>query len=223
MGYTPFTSGGTVRNAKFIFSNIIDPSYAFTFSSSVTKDARRLIRQLLKRNPPERVGYQPSAGAHYVKQDPFFDGFDWRGLHFRDLCLITKCPLSDACKSYGIATQKGYLPHAYLQRLPSLQAILDRLHGKTSWAQLEPHIDWLHGVARAPASWELQLDNSHFVLYDCKHNVPIPVDESDPFTLEDVRPDMTIGGGDLNDPLYPSKPATKIETLGRHSRRHDVR
>ena len=79
MGYTPFTNGGTVRNAKFIFSNIIDPSYAFTFSSSVTKDARRLIRQLLKRNPPERVGYQPSAGAHYVKQDPFFDGFDWRG------------------------------------------------------------------------------------------------------------------------------------------------
>ena len=85
MGYTPFTNGGTVRNAKFIFSNIIDPSYAFTFSSSVTKDARRLIRQLLKRNPPERVGYQPSAGAHYVKQDPFFDGFDWRGLLQRRL------------------------------------------------------------------------------------------------------------------------------------------
>ena len=46
---------------------------------------RRLIRQLLKRNPPERVGYQPSAGAHYVKQDPFFDGFDWRGLLQRRL------------------------------------------------------------------------------------------------------------------------------------------
>ena len=87
-----------------------------------------------------------TAPQDYLKSNGRVISFTWRSLHFRDLCLITMCPLANACKSYGVKTSKGYLPHGYLQRLPSLQAILDRLHGATSWGGLEPHIDWLSGA-----------------------------------------------------------------------------
>eukprot|EP01043_Picozoa_sp_COSAG02_P000153 COSAG02_NODE_2_length_75708_cov_87.013953_56_plen_1442_part_00 len=83
---------------------------------------------------------------NYLKSNGKVISFDFGPLRFRDLCLITMCPLSSACKSYGVKTQKGYLPHSYLQKLPSLQAILDRLHGTTNWTELEQYIDWLNGA-----------------------------------------------------------------------------
>ena len=54
-------------------------------------------------------------------------------------------------------------------------------------------INWLRGVARAPPAWELQLDASRFCFYDREYGKAIDVNKSDPFTLEDVRPDMSIG------------------------------
>lgn len=86
------------------------------------------------------------APENYLKSNGKVISFTWNSLHFKDLCLITMCPLASACKSYGVKTAKGYLPHSYLQKLPSLQAILDRLHGTTNWRELEPHIDWMHGA-----------------------------------------------------------------------------
>ena len=56
----------------------------------------------------------------------------------------------------------------------------------------EAEVDWLRGVVRAPASWELRLDSSRYCFYDRAANESLPVDTSDVFSLEDVRPDMTI-------------------------------
>ena len=57
----------------------------------------------------------------------------------------------------------------------------------------EAEIDWLKGVARTPASWELWLDISRFCFFDSEANEPLRVDHaSDVFSLEDVRPSMTI-------------------------------
>ena len=53
-------------------------------------------------------------------------------------------------------------------------------------------VDWLKGVARAPTTWELRLDSSRFHIYDLESLQAVPVDASDVFALEDVRPDMTI-------------------------------
>ena len=56
----------------------------------------------------------------------------------------------------------------------------------------EAEIDWLRGVARAPASWELRLGSSCFCLYDWDQRQPMGMEAADTFVLEDVRPDMTI-------------------------------
>ena len=56
----------------------------------------------------------------------------------------------------------------------------------------EAEIDWLRGVARAPASWELRLGSSCFCLYDSDAHKPACTEAADTFVLEDVRPDMTI-------------------------------
>ena len=56
----------------------------------------------------------------------------------------------------------------------------------------EADVDWVKGVARAPASWELRLDSSRFCFYDLEAKEPLRVDASDVFSLEDVRPSMTI-------------------------------
>ena len=86
---------------------------------------------------------------NYMKSNGRIISFDWRKLHFRDICQITMCPLSAACKSYGVETLKGYLPHGYLQRLDSHDEILERLYGKTSWTELKEAglIDWLNEVS----------------------------------------------------------------------------
>ena len=57
----------------------------------------------------------------------------------------------------------------------------------------QAEVDWLKGVARAPASWELRLDSRSFCLYDREADARIDVGPTDVFELEDVRPDMTIG------------------------------
>ena len=90
-----------------------------------------------------------------------FISFKWRGLVFRDSCLITMSSLAAACTAFGLETSKGFLPHRYLQNCRNEQEILDRLHGKVSWDQLEPYMDWfgeaddeeLHS-RKAGRSWE---------------------------------------------------------------------
>ena len=80
MGYTPFSDGGKMGNPRFLFQNIVNTNYRYPFSSSCDKDSRTLVRMLLSHNPPVRIGFQLSEGAHHVKQHPFFAHFDWRSL-----------------------------------------------------------------------------------------------------------------------------------------------
>ena len=68
--------------------------------------------------------------------------FQYQGLVFLDLCLITMSTLASACNAYGIPTQKGDFPHRLLQNLQSQQAIIDALDSTTTWGGLEPYIDW---------------------------------------------------------------------------------
>lgn len=68
--------------------------------------------------------------------------FTWGNCVFMDLCLLTMSSLKAACNSYGIKTQKGELPHQYLQGHADLQSVLRALHATVSWEQLEPFIDW---------------------------------------------------------------------------------
>ena len=71
----------------------------------------------------------------------------------------------------------------------------------STWTRIRPEqalphqaeIDWVRGVARAPASWQLELASDRFMLCDEDDGEPIPIDPSDVFTLEDVRPEMSIG------------------------------
>jgi len=71
-----------------------------------------------------------------------FISFTWNGLIFRDSCLITMSSLKSACTAWGLETSKGYLPHRYLQNCKDAAEVLDRLHGRTTWAALEPYMDW---------------------------------------------------------------------------------
>ena len=56
----------------------------------------------------------------------------------------------------------------------------------------EAEVDWLNGTARAPASWELRLDSSRFCFVHSESRQPLHVNASDVFSLEDLRPDMSI-------------------------------
>jgi predicted GIY-YIG superfamily endonuclease len=71
-----------------------------------------------------------------------FISFTWKGLIFRDSCLITMSSLKSACTAWGLETSKGYLPHRYLQNCQDEAEVLTRLHGRTTWAALEPYMDW---------------------------------------------------------------------------------
>ena len=53
-------------------------------------------------------------------------------------------------------------------------------------------VDWLNGVARAPAAWDLQLDPDAIVLFDAARDEWIDLDSSDLFMLPDVRRSMTL-------------------------------
>ena len=68
--------------------------------------------------------------------------FEYNGLVFVDLCLITMSSLRKACNSYGIVTQKGDFPHRLLQNLPTKQHGIDMLNAVGTWADLEPFLDW---------------------------------------------------------------------------------
>ena len=68
------------------------------------------------------------------------------------------------------------------------------------WTRLAPdlalpenaQVDWLNGVARAPAAWDLQLDPDAIVLFDAARDEWIDLDASDLFMLPDVRRSMTL-------------------------------
>jgi hypothetical protein len=67
------------------------------------------------------------------------------------------------------------------------------------WTRLSPdlalpenaQVDWLNGVARAPAAWDLQLDPDAIVLFDAAREEWIDLDASDLFML----PDVSLGIG----------------------------
>ena len=68
------------------------------------------------------------------------------------------------------------------------------------WTRLAPdlalpenaQVDWLNGVARAPAAWDLQLNPDSIVLFDAARDEWIDLDASDLFMLPDVRRSMTL-------------------------------
>ena len=53
-------------------------------------------------------------------------------------------------------------------------------------------VDWLNGVACAPAAWDLQLDPDAIILFDAARQEWIDLDASDLFMLPDVRRTMTL-------------------------------
>ena len=53
-------------------------------------------------------------------------------------------------------------------------------------------VDWLNGVACAPAAWDLQLDPDAIILFDAARQEWIDLDASDLFMLPDVRRSMTL-------------------------------
>eukprot|EP00965_Chrysotila_dentata_P244184 6205819-Pleurochrysis_carterae.AAC.1 len=58
--------------------------------------------------------------------------------------------LSDACTAWGVKdVSKVYLPHRYLQNLPSYEEALRRLNSTVTWRQLEPYMDWFTGVKQS--------------------------------------------------------------------------
>ena len=91
-------------NPRFLFQNIVNPGYRYHFSSSVDKPSRAICRMLLNHNPPARIGFLLNEGAHHVKQHPFFDKFDWRGLLQKRL----PAPLQPSVTTPELVTQKGH-------------------------------------------------------------------------------------------------------------------
>jgi hypothetical protein len=89
----------------------------------------------------------------------------------------TRCAFHSAqCNPEALALQLGYnawTPIALDRAIPR-----------------EAEIDWLRGVARAPASWELRLSSSCFCLYDWDERQPMGMEAEDTFVLEDVRPEI---------------------------------
>ena len=51
---------------------------------------------------------------------------------------------------------------------------------------------WVKGVARAPASWTIELQISCFLFYGTSVDAAMHLEDSEVFTLEDARADMTI-------------------------------
>nr|AHZ63907.1 phototropin [Entransia fimbriata] len=70
-GRTPFRG----RNRQRTFANILVKELAFPLQPPVSAAARRLIHQLLRRDPLERLGARH--GAPEIKEHLFFEDIDW--------------------------------------------------------------------------------------------------------------------------------------------------
>eukprot|EP00965_Chrysotila_dentata_P051461 1707225-Pleurochrysis_carterae.AAC.1 len=55
--------------------------------------------------------------------------------------------LDSACKAWRVPTTKGYLPHRFLQNLPTLEEAMCRLQATLTWRELEPFMDWFGGAS----------------------------------------------------------------------------
>ena len=73
---------------------------------------------LLNHNPPARIGFQLNEGAHHVKQHPFFDKFDWRGLLQRRM----PAPLMPKQTKPADVEAKGNQDLERLEEIPPFQA-----------------------------------------------------------------------------------------------------
>ena len=70
IGVPPYLS----QDEEELFKNI--QKGKLKISKSVSKEARRLIKQLMRKNPNKRLG-SSKKDAEDVKSDPFFNGVDW--------------------------------------------------------------------------------------------------------------------------------------------------
>ena len=97
-----------------------------------------------------------------------------------------RAKLPNAMCTFGLALSDQEAPELQLHHDTWTPITADRALPRNA------EVDWLRGVARAPASWEMHLDGSRFCLYDEAARRPMCADASDAFVLEDMRPDMTI-------------------------------
>jgi hypothetical protein len=128
-------------------------------------------------------------------------------LHAGDLPMSTHHPAlanrsHSARRHRVLVLQKhvGGLVRATFSKSITNQAgpLLELHYGR--WTRLSPdlalpensQVDWLNGVARAPAAWDLQLNPDAIVLFDAERQEWIDLDASDLIMLPDVRRSMTL-------------------------------
>lgn len=80
IGTPPFTR----ETKKQTYEMILDGIAFVTFPRYVSTRARNLVRKLCRRRPNDRLGGN-GRGAHQMRNDPWFTGFDWEGLRRQTL------------------------------------------------------------------------------------------------------------------------------------------
>ena len=80
IGHTPFEDSDPLKMQQ----KILKGKPVFPKSSTISKDAKYLIKHLLIVDPKKRLGSGKN-GIYDIISDPFFKGFDWKNLLFQNL------------------------------------------------------------------------------------------------------------------------------------------
>lgn len=79
LGSAPFSGSDHMR----IYNLILKGIDAVDFPKFFHKNAEKLIRQLCRENPSERLGYED--GVKMIQKHKWFEGFNWDGLRRRSM------------------------------------------------------------------------------------------------------------------------------------------
>ena len=124
---------GTTK-VKVAGQTVEQPRKLYVYAHNMSKfDGLFVIRSILQHN--DNITDELVSNGRYVS-------FTYKNLGFRDTLLIVLTSLKDAANSYGLEASKGYLPHMFLQGVPTREECIKRIHTPIKREALAPYMDW---------------------------------------------------------------------------------
>ena len=123
------------EKVKHKTKTITRPRTLYIYAHNMSKfDGLFVIRSILQ-HKGDIIDDLETAPNKYVS-------FRYKNLVFRDSLQLTNSSLKAAALAYGCEASKGYLPHRYLQNCASREQLLERIHNRVPYKDLEPYMDW---------------------------------------------------------------------------------
>lgn len=127
------------RRASNYFTNNYRPTVFFWNGSRF--DFYAAIHSLLTSDLPERYS-QIGNPNNLIRSNGRVISFDTNYLIFKDGCLLIPMSLRRAANAFGLESKKGIFPHRYLQNLPDMDTLYQRLYSTIKLSDIKSYISF---------------------------------------------------------------------------------